>query len=157
MANNPYINKVNYGDQTLIDLTADTVEASKMLSGYTAHSASGATITGTIQSKTSSDISIVGTEVNVPTGYYLSVEKNIEGVQLDVPESDTHDFAKSCVSFSVIDMSIHKSADLRSVLRTGTVKNVYEMQETGNPYTRGLASATRQARSLCTMGPASSA
>ena len=92
MANNPYINKVNYGDQTLIDLTADTVEASKMLSGYTAHSASGATITGTIQSKTSSDISIVGTEVNVPTGYYLSVEKNIEGVQLDVPESDTHDF-----------------------------------------------------------------
>ena len=55
-------------------------------------------------------------------------------------ESDTHDFAKSCVSFSVIDMSIHKLADLRSVLRTGTVKNVYETQRTDDPYTTGLCS-----------------
>lgn len=89
---NLYKNKIIYGDQTLIDLTGDTVEASTMLSGYTAHDASGATVTGTIQSKTGSDINIVGTEVNVPTGYYSSVEKNIEGVQLDVPESNTHDF-----------------------------------------------------------------
>lgn len=43
---NQYINKVVYGNTTLIDLTADTVEASKMLSGYTAHDKSGAPITG---------------------------------------------------------------------------------------------------------------
>ena len=43
---NQYINKVIYGNRTLIDLTADTVEAAKILSGYTAHDKSGAPITG---------------------------------------------------------------------------------------------------------------
>lgn len=47
MASNEYINKVIYGGNTLIDLTADTVTADKILSGYTAHAASGAPITGT--------------------------------------------------------------------------------------------------------------
>ena len=47
MANNEYINKVIYGGNTLIDLTADTVTADKILSGYTGHAASGAHITGT--------------------------------------------------------------------------------------------------------------
>lgn len=44
---NQYKNKIIYNGQTLIDLTADTVVANKLLSGYTAHSASGAPITGT--------------------------------------------------------------------------------------------------------------
>ena len=47
MANNPYINKVQYGNTVLIDLTSDTVTADKILSGYTAHNAAGASITGT--------------------------------------------------------------------------------------------------------------
>ncbi|MDO4292046.1 MAG: hypothetical protein Q4C65_02335 [Eubacteriales bacterium] len=41
------INKVIYGGKTLIDLTADTVTADKILEGFTAHDKSGATITGT--------------------------------------------------------------------------------------------------------------
>lgn len=41
------INKVVYGGETLIDLTGDTVDASTLLSGTTAHDKSGATITGT--------------------------------------------------------------------------------------------------------------
>lgn len=36
-----------YGGKTLIDLTADTVTADKLLSTYTAHDKTGATITGT--------------------------------------------------------------------------------------------------------------
>lgn len=40
------ISKVVYGGKTLIDLTADTVTADKLLSTYTAHDKSGATITG---------------------------------------------------------------------------------------------------------------
>lgn len=40
-------NKIIYGGQTLIDLTGDTVEASKLLSGYTAHDRRGDIITGT--------------------------------------------------------------------------------------------------------------
>jgi len=41
------ISKVIYGGQTLIDLTNDTVEASKLLQGITAHGADGEPITGT--------------------------------------------------------------------------------------------------------------
>lgn len=41
------INKVIYGGNTLIDLTADTVIASGLQSGLTAHDKSGAIITGT--------------------------------------------------------------------------------------------------------------
>ena len=39
-------NKVVYGSTVLIDLTADTVTADKILTNYTAHDASGAVITG---------------------------------------------------------------------------------------------------------------
>lgn len=42
-----YKNKVIFGDTVLIDLTADTVTADKVLASYTAHDASGAIITGT--------------------------------------------------------------------------------------------------------------
>lgn len=41
------INKIIYGNQTLIDLTADTVTAAGLASGLTAHDKSGAIITGT--------------------------------------------------------------------------------------------------------------
>jgi len=41
------VSKVVYGNETLIDLTADTVKADKLLAGITAHGADGETITGT--------------------------------------------------------------------------------------------------------------
>lgn len=41
------ISKVIYGGNTLIDLTADTIKADKVLKGYTAHGADGNPITGT--------------------------------------------------------------------------------------------------------------
>lgn len=40
------ISKVIYGGDVLIDLTADTVESSKLLTGITAHSKDGEPITG---------------------------------------------------------------------------------------------------------------
>lgn len=40
-------NKVIYGGKTLIDLTADTVQASQVLTGATFHDKTGATLTGT--------------------------------------------------------------------------------------------------------------
>ena len=46
MPSNPYVSKVIYGNDTLIDLTSDTVEASKLLYGYTAHGRDGAPVTG---------------------------------------------------------------------------------------------------------------
>lgn len=42
-----YTNKVVAGTEVLLDLTSDTVTASKMLEGVTAHDKSGAPVTGT--------------------------------------------------------------------------------------------------------------
>lgn len=42
------ISKVNYGNKVLLDLTGDTIKKEKLLSGFTAHDASGEQITGTM-------------------------------------------------------------------------------------------------------------
>lgn len=44
-----YNNKVEIGNDVIIDLTSDTVTAAKLAQGYTAHDASGAPITGTLE------------------------------------------------------------------------------------------------------------
>ena len=46
---NTKISKVVYGGKVLIDLTADTVTAEKILAGYKAHGADGNAVTGTCQ------------------------------------------------------------------------------------------------------------
>ena len=45
MANNPYVNKVTIGSQTVLDLTGDTVDSAHLAQGYTAHCADGSLIT----------------------------------------------------------------------------------------------------------------
>ena len=54
------INKVIYGNQTLIDLTQDDITPADLASGKTAHDASGAVITGTntYDSDTSDDTAV---------------------------------------------------------------------------------------------------
>lgn len=42
------VNKITYGNTTLIDLTSDTVTAETLLEGYTAHDANGNIIRGTL-------------------------------------------------------------------------------------------------------------
>lgn len=44
------INKIIYGNTTLIDLTSDTVKKDALVKGYTAHDAGGNIITGTVTS-----------------------------------------------------------------------------------------------------------
>lgn len=90
---NQYKNKVIFGDQTLIDLTSDTVTAADMLAGITAHDGSGAPITGTIIAKTSSDVSLVNTTMTIPAGCYGStINYDIPGVEVPIPESGTNSF-----------------------------------------------------------------
>lgn len=92
MANNQYVNKVIYGENTLIDLSSDTVTADKILAGYTAHSAAGATITGSIPTKTGNDIILQNTILTIPAGYYTNEAKTITGVELTIPSSGTNSF-----------------------------------------------------------------
>lgn len=49
------VNKVVFGDRTLIDLTSDTVTADKLAKGVTAHDKTGEQITGTMESGGSSE------------------------------------------------------------------------------------------------------
>lgn len=86
MANNQYVNKVDYAGQTIIDLTADTVSADKLLSGYTAHDRSGSPISGTyVPSATVTETldQYGGTIVNISVnqGSYTWEGKNMEFVQ----------------------------------------------------------------------------
>lgn len=75
MASNPYVNKVQKADGTvLIDISSDTVAAGSMLNGVTAHDKSGAPVTGNIATKTSSDMTASGKTVTAPAGYYASAQ-----------------------------------------------------------------------------------
>ena len=67
-----YNSKVVLADGTvLIDLTSDTVDAAHLLSGYTAHGANGAPITGTntFDSDTSNDTAIVSEIISGKTAH----------------------------------------------------------------------------------------
>lgn len=77
MANNPYVNKVIVNNQTIIDLSGDTVAAAKLLDGYTAHDKSGAQITGNIQSLAAQTITPALTEQEIAAGKYLSGNQTI--------------------------------------------------------------------------------
>lgn len=48
MASNPYPNKISAFGVVKLDLSADTITSDNLVSGITAHDASGAPITGTL-------------------------------------------------------------------------------------------------------------
>ena len=76
MATNPYINKIVFGNTTLIDLTSDTLTASKLALGYTAHDRSGAPITGTstLDSDTTDADALASEILDTKTAYVNKVK-----------------------------------------------------------------------------------
>ena len=70
------INKVIFGGNVLIDLTADTVDADHLLSGFTAHDKSGMAITGycTYDSNTSDATAAVSEILSGKTAYARGAE-----------------------------------------------------------------------------------
>ena len=68
-------NKIVYGGNTLIDLTADTVDAAHLLTGITAHDKSGTIITGTcaFDSNTSAATAAVAEILEGKTAYARGV------------------------------------------------------------------------------------
>lgn len=123
MANNPYKNKVIYNGQTLIDLTGDTVAPETLLSGYTAHDASGAPIVGTatgggiiiedttdshggtIRRITSANVIRLGTKSITANGTYT-------------PSSDSLD------GYSSVTVNVSGSMQSKSVTPTESVQTV---------------------------------
>lgn len=66
-----YVSKVIYGNETIMDISDDTVVASALLSGYTAHDGSGAPITGscTFDANTKDATALVGEILYGKTAY----------------------------------------------------------------------------------------
>lgn len=104
MANNQYVNKVQYGNTTLIDLTSDTVTADKLLSGYTAHDSSGAQITGTYSGGTQA-----GTVTQDADGYLVLDDDpypgNITVESLSVTQNGTYT-APTGKAYSPVTVSV---------------------------------------------------
>lgn len=67
------INKVIYNGNILIDLTADTIIADKLLNGYNGHGRNGELIMGTMQNNGSVAATIDGmtvTSYTIPKGFH---------------------------------------------------------------------------------------
>ena len=77
------VNKVIYGNETLLDLTEDTVTPETLAKGVTAHDKSGALITGIMEGGGSGELN-TGTctiKISVPStsNYYSAYEKITSG------------------------------------------------------------------------------
>ena len=84
-------NKVIYGNETLIDLTSDTVDAAHLAQGYTAHDRSGAPITGTMsQGGSSMNVQVAQSTSRATSSTYTSL------VSLTCSVAGTYDVYWSC-------------------------------------------------------------
>ena len=77
------INKVQYGNDILIDLTNDTVTASKIMSGYTAHDKSGELIVGVAAGEVTiiQNLEELISNYSSPEGFLLSYDSATTGTQ----------------------------------------------------------------------------
>lgn len=149
------INKVVFGNQTLIDLTADTITPADLQSGVTAHDASGAAITGTStkDSDTSDATALVGEILSGKTAYARGVELTgtmpnngaVSGViatkaqEYSVPQGyhdgsgkvkiDTTEQAK------IIDSNIKAGVQILGVTGTYTGEAISAQTKSATPYT----------------------
>lgn len=90
MANNQYVNKVIFGNETLIDLSNDSINNSVLIEGYTAHSRSGAPIVGSLQYKSPIPNFDKGyLEIAFNYGVY-SGTMNLTTISIPVPSSGTN-------------------------------------------------------------------
>ena len=67
-----YINKVVVNGNVKIDLSGDTVEPKKMLSGTVAHDKTGAVIVGELLSRSIEDLEVTPAYIIIPPGVYPS-------------------------------------------------------------------------------------
>lgn len=125
---------------TAVSLEDDTVEASAMLSGYTAHNSQGQAVTGTISTKTGSDLTVSGATVTVPAGYYASqATKSVASGSVTAPSSISGTSAS--VSTGTNTLTLTKSV---SVTPNVTTAGYISSGTAGNASVSLTASVTTQ-------------
>lgn len=131
---NQYKNKVVYFGDTLIDLSGDTLDASKVLSGYTGHDATGAPFNGSIATKTSSDMTASGATVTAPAGYYASAaSKAVASGTAGTPTATKGTVSNHSVS--VTPSVTNTTGYITGGTKTGTAVSVSASELVGGTYT----------------------
>ena len=111
-----YVNKVIYGNTTLLDLTSDTATADKVLSGYTFHDKSGASVTGTAEASVALIETVLWTNPSPSSGMgtqQITLSDNISNydfIKVEFCDSNTTTTILSNVIYSVEDLKKFTSA-----------------------------------------------
>ena len=117
--------KVILNGNTLIDTTQKTVTAGSMLDGVTALKNDGTDITGSITSKTSSDLTASGATVTAPAGYYASsASKAVASGSATTPATTiTANPTISVSNSGLITASVGKSQSVTPTVSAGYVSS----------------------------------
>ncbi len=117
--------KVILNGTTLIDTTQKTVTAGSMLDGVTALKNDGTDITGSIASKTSSDLTASGATVTAPAGYYASsASKSVSSGSASTPATTiTANPSISVSSGGLITASVSASQSVTPTVSAGYVSS----------------------------------
>lgn len=148
------INKVVYGTDTLIDLTADTIDAASLLRGKTAHDKSGAIITGTCDyDSDTSDADATAAEILATKTAYVNGNKltgsmpnrgAVSGALTDLTpyhiQNGYHDGSgtvgiDSTEAAKIIASNIKNGVQILGVTGSYTGEGVPTQAKTATPYT----------------------
>ena len=119
------VSKVILNGNTLIDTTDKTVTSGGMLSGVTALKNDGTSITGSIATKTSSDLTASGATVTAPAGYYASsASKSVSSGSATTPATSiTANPSISVSSGGLITASVSTSKSVTPTVSAGYVSS----------------------------------
>ena len=119
------VSKVILNGNTLMDTTQKTVTAASMLNGITALKNDGTDITGSIASKTSSDLTASGATITAPAGYYASsASKAVSSGSASTPATTiTANPSISVSSGGLITASVSASQSVTPTVSAGYVSS----------------------------------